>query len=75
MEAEYCLSIKNTQASIGAACHSGTNIKGSHILLAIGVPQNIACNALRLSIGRETTKEDIDVVISDIAQAVEKCGC
>ena len=66
----YC---QHTQASIGAACHSGSSPTGSHILLAIGVPEEIARNALRLSVGRETTKDDIDVVIGDLKQAVAKC--
>ncbi|XP_041377790.1 selenocysteine lyase-like isoform X2 [Gigantopelta aegis] len=57
------------QASIGAACHSQN--RPSPILLAIGVPQEIAENAIRLSVGRETTQKDVDVVVKDLKQAVE----
>ncbi|KAJ8320458.1 hypothetical protein KUTeg_002045 [Tegillarca granosa] len=57
------------QASVGAACHSQN--RASPILLAIGVPDSIARNALRLSVGRETTLSDIDFVISDLKQAVQ----
>ncbi|KAK7480616.1 hypothetical protein BaRGS_00028192 [Batillaria attramentaria] len=57
------------QASVGAACHKQN--KPSHILLAMGVPESLARNALRLSVGRETTKEDIDVVVSDLRKAVD----
>lgn len=60
---------KVLQASIGAACHSQN--RPSPILLAIGIPECTARNALRLSIGRETTLEDIDSVIKDLQQAIE----
>ncbi|XP_070543523.1 selenocysteine lyase-like isoform X2 [Ptychodera flava] len=59
------------QASVGAACHSDLGSRPSHILLAVGIPYEIAVNALRLSVGRHTTKEDIDLVVHDIQQAVE----
>ncbi|XP_045162388.2 selenocysteine lyase-like isoform X2 [Mercenaria mercenaria] len=59
---------KRLQASVGAACHAQN--RPSAILLATGVPENIARNALRLSLGRYTSKEDIDVVIEDLKQAV-----
>ncbi len=45
--------------------------RASPILLAIGVPRDIAKNAVRLSVGRETTREDIDLVIKDLQKAVE----
>ncbi|KAK6175703.1 hypothetical protein SNE40_014103 [Patella caerulea] len=59
---------KQVQASVGAACHSQN--RASHILQAIGVPDKIAWSALRLSVGRETSEEDIDRVIKDIKQAL-----
>ncbi|XP_022104234.1 selenocysteine lyase-like isoform X2 [Acanthaster planci] len=58
------------QASVGAACHSECHSKPSHILLAVGIPSEVAANALRLSVGRQTTKEDIDRVVDDLKQAV-----
>ncbi|XP_060080503.1 selenocysteine lyase-like, partial [Ylistrum balloti] len=57
------------QASVGAACHAQN--RPSHILLAIGIPESVARNALRLSVGRETTLSDIDTIIDDLKQAVE----
>ena len=45
------------------------NFRPSHILLAVGVPSEIAANALRLSVGRHTTRDDIDRVVEDIKQA------
>ena len=61
--------VKALQASVGAACHAQN--KPSHILLAMGVPEKLARNALRLSVGRETTKADIDVVVQDLKEAVD----
>ncbi|XP_033724839.1 selenocysteine lyase-like [Pecten maximus] len=57
------------QASVGAACHAQN--RPSHILLAIGIPESVARNALRLSVGRETTLADIDAIIEDLKQSVE----
>eukprot|EP00795_Rhopilema_esculentum_P001711 gene1711-16192_t len=61
---------KYLQASVGAACHSNNGDKPSHILTACGIPEEIAKNALRLSIGRETTENDIDLVVQDLKDAV-----
>jgi selenocysteine lyase len=55
-------------ASTAAACH-GQN-KPSGILLASGVPHHRAVNAIRLSVGRETTTDDIDTAIEDLKQSV-----
>ncbi|XP_062506155.1 selenocysteine lyase-like [Corticium candelabrum] len=62
--------LKWTLASIGSACHSEDLDKPSPILLAIGIPDDLAGNALRLSIGRETSKQDIDIVIADLRAAI-----
>ena len=61
--------VKHLQASVGAACHAQN--RPSHILLAMGVPESLAWNALRLSVGRETTKADIDMVVNDLKETVE----
>ncbi|XP_055363645.1 selenocysteine lyase isoform X2 [Betta splendens] len=57
-------------ASVGAACHSDSGNRPSHILLNCGVPTEVAANALRLSLGRRTTKEDVDAVVDDLKEAV-----
>lgn len=57
-------------ASVGAACHSEELSKPSPILLALGIKPDIAINALRLSVGRTTSKEDIDIVVDDLYQTV-----
>lgn len=64
--------LERCQASVGAACHSHAGSKPSPILIACGVPEDIAINAMRLSIGRDTTKKDIDTFIGDLANAVKK---
>ena len=64
--------LEHTLASVGAACHSHTEARPSPVLLAIGVPPHIALNALRVSVGRETSIEDIDSFIKDLTNAVQK---
>lgn len=59
-------------ASVGAACHSGRGDQPSHILLNCGVPYHVAVNALRISVGRSTSRQDVDVVVEDLREAVEK---
>ncbi|KAM8745378.1 selenocysteine lyase [Acanthopagrus latus] len=58
-------------ASVGAACHSDTANRPSHILLSCGVPTEVAANALRLSVGRGTTKSDVDAVVEDLRETVQ----
>lgn len=55
-------------ASTGAACHSGG--KPSPILVASGVTEAMAAKTLRLSVGRETTKEDIDIAVKCLKDAI-----
>lgn len=43
----------------------------SHILLSCGVRSEVAANALRLSVGRGTTKADVDAVVEDLRETVE----
>lgn len=59
-------------ASVGAACHSDHGDQPSHILLNCGIPYHIAANALRISVGRGTSREDVDIVVEDLQKAVEK---
>ncbi|XP_055333961.1 selenocysteine lyase-like [Paramacrobiotus metropolitanus] len=59
------------QASTGAACHSGKTTV-SIVLLHSGLSKEAAKNTIRLSIGRTTTKEEIDITIKDLYQAVQK---
>jgi selenocysteine lyase len=62
--------LKRVQASIGAACHSQLTDRASPVLLTSGVPEEVALNAIRLSIGRGTTLRDIDIVIEDFKRVI-----
>ncbi|XP_037106319.1 selenocysteine lyase [Syngnathus acus] len=59
-------------ASVGAACHSDHGDRPSPILLSCGVAPEVASNALRLSVGRRTSREDVDVVVEDLLEAVKR---
>lgn len=68
---EILKNCERLDASTGAACHSGQK-RASRILLAMGISIDEASNAIRLSVGRETTKEEIDESIEDIKNALQK---
>lgn len=65
------LDMEGICASSGSACTSGS-LDPSHVLLAIGLPHEIAHGSLRLTIGEETTKEDVDFVVEKIKGIVER---
>lgn len=58
-------------ASSGSACSSGS-LDPSHVLLAIGLPHEIAHGSLRLTIGDATTEEDIDYVLDVLPKIVKR---
>lgn len=58
-------------ASSGSACTSGS-LDPSHVLLAIGLPHEIAHGSLRLTLGFESTKEDVDYVVDNLKEIVQK---
>ncbi|MCI5623762.1 MULTISPECIES: cysteine desulfurase NifS [Anaerostipes] len=58
-------------ASSGSACTSGS-LDPSHVLLAIGLPHEIAHGSLRMTLGEENTKEDMDFVVDKLKEIVEK---
>lgn len=62
---------KGICASSGSACTSGS-LDPSHVLLAIGLPHEIAHGSLRLTISEETTMEDADFVVDNLKQIVER---
>lgn len=57
-------------ASSGSACTSGS-VDPSHVLLAIGLPREIAHGSLRLTLGYENTKEEMDIVVDAIKNIIE----
>ncbi len=57
-------------ASSGSACTSGS-LDPSHVLLAIGLPHEIAHGSLRMTLSEETTKEDIDFTVDHLKEIVQ----
>ena len=64
------LDAKGVCASSGSACTSGS-LDPSHVLLALGLPHEVAHGSLRLSIGEYNTMEEIDHIIKVVPEVVE----
>ena len=62
---------KGICASSGSACTSGS-LDPSHVLLAIGLPHEIAHGSLRLTLSEKTTKEEIDFTVDSLKQIIER---
>lgn len=58
-------------ASSGSACTSGS-LDPSHVLLALGLPHEVAHGSMRLTISDETTDEDIDYILETVPKVVER---
>ena len=65
------LDLKGISASSGSACTSGS-LDPSHVLLAIGLPHEVAHGSLRLSFGDENTMEDIDYILETVPPIIER---
>ena len=65
------LDMKGICASSGSACTSGS-LDPSHVLLAIGLPHEIAHGSLRMSLNEENTKEELDFTVEAIKEIVTK---
>lgn len=65
------LDMKGICASSGSACTSGS-AKPSHVLLAIGVPDNLAQGSLRITFGEKNTKEDVDFLVESLEEEIRK---
>ena len=64
------LDLNGISASSGSACTSGS-LDPSHVLLAIGLPHEIAHGSMRLSFSDENTEEDIDYILEKVPEIVE----
>lgn len=74
LEAEailLALATKEIYVSTGSACSEGAE-EVSHVLSAIGLRPEIARSSIRMSLGRFNTEEDIDIVLSELPEIVEK---
>jgi cysteine desulfurase len=65
------LDLRGLSSSTGSACSSGA-VEPSHVLTAIGLTPVEARSSLRFSLGRHTTRQEIDAVLLAIPQAVER---
>ena len=65
------LDAKGICASAGSACTSGST-SPSHVLLAIGLDDEFASGSLRVTFGKENTKEDVDFLVNALVEIVEK---
>lgn len=67
----YLLDAAGIASSAGSACTAGVT-RPSHVLLACGVPEDLARGALRLSLGRTSTQDDVDTFLAALPEVLEK---
>jgi cysteine desulfurase len=67
--AEVLARLDGVAASTGSACHAG-NVELSPVLRAMGVPPAVGMGAIRFSLGRGTTRDEIDTVTDQLAGAL-----
>ncbi|KAI4453411.1 cysteine desulfurylase family member [Holotrichia oblita] len=65
------LDLKGIAASSGSACTSGS-LDPSHVLLALGLPHEVAHGSLRISMSEYTTEEEVDYFISTLPEVIRK---
>jgi cysteine desulfurase len=65
------LDLHGIAVSIGSACTSGA-IQPSHVLQAMGVPPTLVQSSLRFSLGRETTRDEIDLTVETLRDIVDR---
>lgn len=65
------LSMKGIAVSSGSAC-SSDELQASHVLLAMGIPEEFAHGTIRFSLGKYNTKEEIDYTINAVVEVVGK---
>jgi len=65
------LDLKGIAVSAGSACTAGS-VEPSHVLVAMGVPLDWAMGAVRSSLGRSTTAEDVDYVVASVTEVVRR---
>ncbi len=71
--AEILAKVEGLAASTGSACHSG-RVELSAVLKAMGTPPEVGMGAVRFSVGRGTTREEIDAVLDRISEVMAETG-
>lgn len=67
----FSLDLAGIAVSSGSACSSGS-LEPSHVLLAIGVPVELAHGSIRFSFGKENTMEEVDYVVDSLKSTIER---
>lgn len=65
------LDMQGICASSGSACTAGS-LNPSHVLMALGMPEDVAHGSIRFTLGKDTTREEIDFVIEKLTEIVDK---
>ncbi|OPY56129.1 MAG: Cysteine desulfurase [Pelotomaculum sp. PtaU1.Bin035] len=65
------LDMKGIAGSTGSACTSGS-LEPSHVLLAMGIPHEIAHGSLRITLGKDNTEEDVDYFLEVMEPIVDR---
>lgn len=65
------LDLENIAVSTGSACASGS-LDPSHVLMATGIPVEYAHGSLRISLGRENTRQDIEYMLNILPKVIKK---
>ncbi len=63
--------LKSVAVSTGSACDS-ESVKASHVLVAMGVPNELALTAVRFGLGRYNTAEEVDIVADEVVKVVNR---
>ena len=63
--------LKRVAVSTGSACDS-ESVKASHVLVAMGVPNELALTAVRFGLGRYNTAAEVDIVADEVVQVVNR---
>ena len=67
------LDFKGIAASSGSAC-SSASLEPSHVLIAMGIDQTLAVGSIRISLGRDTSRQDITDVSNSLIEVLEQLG-
>ena len=63
--------LKRVAVSTGSACDS-ESVKASHVLVAMGVPNELALTTVRFGLGRYNTAEEVDIVADEVVKVVNR---
>ncbi len=70
---EILAAMPDVAASTGSACHSG-GTEPSPVLAAMGVPREVGAGAIRLSLGRTTTREELETLLERLTEVLSDGG-